>query len=271
VIPPTPLPDKIDPEETAVDLLWILHQRGMCRSGSIDVAIASGNVEVRGAVETAAELADLRSLLAEARGDFRFSVRAADDLGGPPVPTNQDKPETSSSHSPPGDAIIRSYLNRQNIPLERRTSEALRTSNRAVRLANDAWIESWAVRHLLDRFGTDSRLSELSETRLVRMALSHLDAMNQALDEEYRTLAPMLSVESTPPSPGATAELTDVARLSDLIQDTFAGVRPDQESPDERTARLRDLLTAVRAQSVRWSELSSQDWHALVAILRVNH
>ena len=270
VIPPPPPPDKLDPEETAVDLLWILHQHGLCRSGSIDVAIASGAVDVRGAVETATELADLRSMLTEARGDFRFSVRAAADVASPAALTTQGRPETSSSHSPPGDAIIGSYLNRQNVPTERRTSEALRISNQAVRLANDAWIESWAVRRLLDRFRADSRLSELSETRLARMALSHLDAMNQALDEEYTTLAPVLGVETTPSSPGATAELTDVARLSDLIQDTFAGVGPDQPSPDERIARLRDLMTAVRAQSTLWTASSSQDWHSLVAVLRVN-
>jgi len=270
LLPPPPPTDKLAPEETAVDLLWILHQHGLCRSGSIDVSIASGDVEVRGAVETATELADLRSLLAEARGDFRFSVLASNDVVGPPVPTDQGKPEASSFHSPPGDAIIRSYLNRQNVPLERRTSEALRISNQAVRLANDAWIESWAVRRLLDRFGSGRRLSELSEIRLARMALSHLDAMNQALDEEYRTVAPMPGIEPGPSPAGATAELTDVARVTDLIQDTFAGTGPDQPSPDERIARLRDLLAAVHVQSARWAALSSQDWHALVAVLRPN-
>jgi hypothetical protein len=232
----------LDPRETAIDLLWILHKAGLCRSGSVDVRISpSGVVSVKGAVDTAEQLTDLKIRLGEARGAFSFEVRAASDQ--PPTSQLFETPAPSKpAKTPASDALIASWLKTQHVGADRATAESLRISNRLVELANDAWVESWAIRHLRDQFGP----AVSGDRRLAEMAHAHLITLLKVLTEERDILAPMLEDVPTSNAEAGPVTIADVARLSQMIQDTFAGA-------SQNLSDLRSLLEALSKTAPTWT------------------
>jgi hypothetical protein len=255
-------PNAIDPRDTAVDVLWILHREGLCRSGSVVVDVqAAGEVTVKGVIETGAQLSSLKvHLEEEVRGPFTWEVRAADEVSAAAGPGSVQPNAISraSAPAPLGDSLIENWLKAQHVEVN---AELPRISNQIVNLANDAWAESWAVRHLVERFGPRQTggLSHASKVRLAEMVRAHLEKLANAVGEENVVLGPLLGGGGGSTGDDARVTLGDVARLSELIQDTFAG-----RSQVQDTGRLRELLSAVVRASQRWESERGADWDWLV-------
>ena len=256
VAPPEIAPSAPDPRETAIDLLSIIHQAGLCRSGSVDVEISSDSeVTVKGTVDTAAQVNALKVLLSSVRAPFQVAVRSAEDVNARvPTTATQSAPSMPSTAATPplGEGLIERWLRSQHLEASLAPAESLRISNRIVHLASDAWIESWAARRLLDRFGANEirELPETSRNRLSQMVHAHLDSMVHIIAEERDLVTPLLPEES----PNAVrVKLADVARLSAMLQDTFAGTPQRSESPQDRINQLHDLLASIASAAPQWA------------------
>jgi hypothetical protein len=239
-----------DPRETELNLLWVIHEQGLCRSGSVDVAAGPGGAfTVRGVVDTTEQLQALQALLnEEVRGLFALDVHTADDVvaNAASVPGLELQRPLSAARPAPGEALILAWLKTRNIAGQQAIRESNRIATQAVSLANEAWMESWALRRLVERFGPEDRqaLRLTSQARLAEMTQLHLNALEKAVAQERELLLPILGGDDAASS-ATDSRLADTARLCRMIQDAFAsGGTADAAD----FATLRDLLTATSSK-----------------------
>jgi hypothetical protein len=227
---------------------------------------AAGAPALRGVVETAAQLEALKTIVSqEVRGAVTIDVHTADEAitvlpqpGGPP---QFAKPV--ASRQPAGEALIRTWLKGRNLTGDAASAELLRISNQVVRLANEAWIESWALQRLVERFGPKERLglSLAGRARLFEMAQWHFAALEKALAGERDLLMPILGDEPSTAATEAPVRLfAEVARLSALIQDTFAG--GGEEAEEGVATRLRESCKLALSSASAWGSTQLHDWEA---------
>jgi hypothetical protein len=230
-----------------LNILWVVHEQGLCRSGSVDVeAGPAGAFTVRGVVDSAEQLQSLQALLKEEiRGPFAIEVHTADNLmaNAASAPDPELRRPLSAARPAPGEALILGWLKARNVSGEQAIRESNRISTQAVSLANEAWIESWALRRLVERFGQEDRqaLRLTSQARLAEMTQLHLHALERALTQEREVLLPILGPEAAAPS-ASYSRFADTARLCRMIQDAFASGGTANVA---EFGTLRDLLTAT--------------------------
>ena len=250
-----------DAREIEIDLLWAVHEQRLCRTGSVDVVLRpSGLLAIRGVVETGAQLEELKTLAAEeAHGPFAMDVRTTDEFSAPrlflPVPAAAPSVVPAVPRSRDGERLIRLWLKGRTLTEDEAVSEVNRISNQAVRLANEAWVEGWALQRLVDRFPVERRdgLKLASRARLSEMVQSHFAGLEKSLTQERDLLLPIIGNDDPSPSAASGTLFADVARLSALIQDTFAGTSPDGH---QIAGALRRTLNAAAG----WGNANLAAW-----------
>lgn len=252
-----------DPRETEVNLLWALHESRLCRTGSVEV---SGRT-VRGVLETREQLAALKALVEqEVRGAVKIEVRTADEVSAQLSATasahvTTGGSATSAAGRPSGQRMLISWLTARGLADADVTTETIRISNQAVRLANGAWVESWALQRLVERFGPEERrgMKLASRARLYEMLKSHFDALDRILAQERELLLPIAGPGDA--SPAALGLFADVARLSSALQDAFAG---SSAEPSD-AVRLTAILQAASGSASRWGSETLPEWSVFAA------
>ena len=222
-------------------------------------------------VETAAQLEALKTIVSqEVRGSITIDVHTADEaidaLSQPGSAPQFAKP--AASRQPAGEALIRTWLKGRNLTGDPASAELLRISNQAVRLANEAWIESWALQHLVERFGPDDRrgLTLAGRARLFEIAQWHFAALEKALLAERDLVMPIVGDEPSTAAAEAPERLfAEVARLRALIQDTFAG--GGEEADAGVATRLRESCKLALSAASAWGSTQLRDWEAFPANL----
>ena len=91
------------------------------------------------------------------------------------------------------------------------------------------------------------------------MVKSHYDALERVLAQERDLLLPILGSDTeTYSGPASPAVFADVARLSAMIQDTFAG---DANAGDpQNDTRLKDLLQVAVSEVSYWGAHNLASW-----------
>jgi len=252
-----------DSREIEVNLLWALHEGRLCRTGSVEVVGST----LRGVVETSEQLAALKTLVEqEVRGSVRVEVRTADEAaaqlpaaGAASLPTSGRA--TSTDGMPSGQKMLLGWLKGRGLPDAEVTAETIRISNQAVRLANEAWVESWSLQRLAERFGPEERrgMKLASRARLYEMLKSHFDALEKILAQERALLLPIAAAGDVAPS--SSGLFAEVARLSSVLQDAFAG--SSAEAID--AVRLRASLETASGAASRWGSEALPEWNVFAA------
>ena len=239
--------------EAEVDVWWLLHRAGVCRGEPIEVTTRENRVVVHGLASSRKRQRELSAALSQMTGSqlIRTEIQAVEDLvtqkdsliSAPSVLQRSTPPSRDSGFPRAVAAALRSAY-----PLD--TTEEVRSrlmgvSNRAIRRAEDAIAEAWAIRRLSERFyaGENLALSVESRRLLEAMGKEHLSTLHAHTTELHGFLSPMLSrIAPEERSHGAPVDLfATVERLRALVQTSLGGDSSLLGSPAEISAEINAL------------------------------
>jgi hypothetical protein len=239
--------------EAEVETWWLLHHAGACRGEPIEVTTRGDHIVVHGLVASRKRRRELAAALKEeiAPQLIRIELRTPEDAAA-------DSNFLSSAISPPP---IASPPNR-DLGFRRAVAAALRDAypldtpeegrhrlvglaNRAVRQAEDAIAEAWAIRRLGERFHGEGsvNLSAHSRRLFETMVKEHLAALHSHATELNSFLSPILF--RIAPEQHSLATPIDlfatVERLRLLVQTSLAGDSSLLGSPAEVSGEIASL------------------------------
>jgi hypothetical protein len=252
-VPQPPGPTVAQLLETEVEVWWLLHRAGACHGEPIEVTRHGDHIVVHGLVASRKRRRELAAILKDEINSqlIRIELRTAEDLAA------ENKTLASAASAPQ----LSSPQNRDNgfrravaaavrdaYPLD--TAEEARhrlvgLANRAIRRAEDAIAEAWAIRRIGERFHGERNvnLSVQSRRLIESMVKEHLEVLHSHATELHSFLSPILF--RIAPEQHSLATPLDlfatVERLRLLVQTSLAGDSSPLGSPAEVSGEIASL------------------------------
>ena len=239
--------------EAEVEVWWLLHRAGACRGEPIEVTTRGDHIVVHGLVASRKRRQELAATLKEGIGSqlIRIELRTAEDVTADSKPLASAISALQIASPPNRDLGFRRAVAaalRDAYPLD--TAEEARhrlvgLANRAVRQAEDAIAEAWAIRRIGERFhGEESvNLSAHSRRLFETMVKEHLTTLHAHATELNSFLSPIL-FRIAPEEHSLVTPLdlfATVERLRVLVQTSLAGDSSRLGSPAEVSGEIASL------------------------------
>ncbi len=195
-LPPPVQPDAALPSDSVeLKSVYALHVAGACRGEPVEVVReATGEIGVRGVVETVQRKRELLAALAVVPG-VKAEIQAAEEAReAPPWPGAEAPVVTFETPPLPLGEQLRRYL------AERPGSESVAArvaafSDEAVSLGRGLLAEAWALRRLAERFSgpDEKRMSAASRWLLAVMLQDHMASLRAKIPLARELLEPVLA------------------------------------------------------------------------------
>lgn len=250
-----------DPDLIELEARYVLHRRGDCLTGLIQVQREAGNrIVVRGLAETAREKAELTGALPHSPL-LAVQIKTVEELetAAPSASQPGPAPETQAAarrEIPVADLLGRRLAERygaESVP--RRITEL---ANEAVGLSRSMRMQAWALRRLAERYGSGAAAPPAQSARwmLEAMLREHLLRLRADTTRAIAVFEPVWgdSALRPPALPATTSGLSaspwreclelaqTVDEIDTLIQDLFTASGHDE--PDTVDPKIRRLQAA---------------------------
>jgi anti-sigma factor RsiW len=248
--PPPPAPPAPDTDDLEMEIREVLHQRGDCLTGAVQVIRpAPGSLLVRGVVDDEAARRQLIGALPRSRA-IETDIRTPDDVvAGAPAeaPPYQEIPPSPAGEIPGAELLRRKHYDAGGIT---------KLVNDAFRLSSHARRDAWELRRLAERYGPHQidRLRESARKKLERMLAEHVLHLRAAVSDGRSLLAPVLAAvpASLPPRPepdswnGELLSLVEaVEQMDGLVQDLFTRSGSPSSEVDTKIQQLGSVFASL--------------------------
>jgi hypothetical protein len=254
------LPSAADLLDAEIEARFALHRAGACLGEPVELSIDSGRVLIRGTVSSLERKQTLTNLLQQARGFawVALELNTLEDLPAAPAQPPGLPRSAVEASLPSRDRTFEKALARHFksvFPAE--SDEVIRgrvtdTGNQALRKADAALAEAWALRRLQERFSTQpfSQVRPPAEVLLETMARDHIASLRARTAEIRELLTPVLSSLARPEAamPGSGDVFLQVQRMQLLVDGLFGGQTIPGRTPEQASAELLLLSGHLAAE-----------------------
>jgi len=226
-----------DPDRSEIEALYALHRAHACKGEALEVVRAGAVLPIRGVVETDQRKAELVNALRGIPG-LKIEIRSAEEhLRSNTAPPPGSAAEVTPRAAPDAPA---------NEPETRLAPDLVDVANRSVSLADDAFVEAWALRRLADAFSSEriERLGPELRSLLDTMVRDHAAALCENLAATRAVLSQFTPAEREGGAPEA-----DRFDWPKGVSELFAAVRQERDGVRELFAgRSRTAFAKTASQ-----------------------